>query len=136
MERSNDVTDEATSSRQRIFCIINGSEFAHEDDCNLTTFIETELDNLEAYDFDSDMDEGYYTNIDTSNQDSLLQSLIFPFADQEPDIQGLELEAIDKIAEEVEMLRLKDLGVFLPPETLVGRSKPQTSINQIRQDLA
>jgi len=29
--------------------------------------------------------------------------LIFPFADQELDIHGLELVAIDKIAEEVEI---------------------------------
>ena len=61
----------------RIFCIINGNQFAHEDDHNLTSFTETELDNLEAYDYDSDMDDEYYTSVDISNQDSLLQSLIF-----------------------------------------------------------
>ena len=121
-ERSDDASDEATSKRQRIFCIINGNEFAREDDHNLTTFTETELDNLEAYDYDSDMDDEYYTNIDASNQDSMLQTLIFPFADQEPDIHGLELAAIDKIAEEVEISRLKDLCVLLPPETLDGQN--------------
>ena len=121
-ERSDDASDEATSKRQRIFCIINGNEFAHEDDHNLTTFAETELDNLEAYDYDSDMDDEYYTSFDTQNQDSMLQHLIFPFTDQEPDIHGLELAAIDKMAEEVEISRLKDLGVLLPPETLDGRS--------------
>ena len=76
------------------------------------------------------MDDEYYTNIDTSNQDSMLQSLIFPFADQEPDIHGLELAAIDKIAEEVEFSQLKDLCVLLPPETLSGQSP-----NVFRQDL-
>ena len=74
---ADDASDEATSKRQRIFCIINGNELAHEDDHNPTTFSETELDNLEAYDYDSDMDDEYYTNIDTSNQDSMLQSLTF-----------------------------------------------------------
>ena len=95
--------------------------------CNLTTFTETELDNLEAYDYDSDMDDAYFTNIDTSNEGIMLQSLLFPFADQEPDIHGLELAAIDKIAEEVEISRLKDLGVCLPPETLDGQNPKRLS---------
>ena len=125
--RSDDAVDEGTSKRQRIFCIINGNEFAHEDDHNLTSFTETELDNLEAYDYDSDMDDEYYTSADISNQDSLLQSLIFPFSDQEPNIHGLELAAIDKIAEEVEISRLKDLGVLLPPETLDGQCPKRLS---------
>lgn len=55
------------------------------------------------------------------------QSLIFPFADQEPDIHGTELAAIDKVAEEVEISRLKDLGVLVPPETLDGRSPKRLS---------
>ncbi len=126
-EISDAASDEAASKRQRLFCIINGDEFAHEDDRNLTTFTETELDNLGADDYDSDLDDEYFTNIDTSNQDSMLQSLIFPCADQEPEIHGLELAAIDKIAEEVEISRLKDLGVLLPPETLCGQNPKHLS---------
>lgn len=40
----------------------------------------------------------------------MLQHLIFPFADQELDIHGLELVAIDKKAEEVEIAWLRDLA--------------------------
>ena len=48
----------------------------------------------------------------------LVQQLTFPFKEKEPDIQGADLETLDRIAEAVEISRLQSKGVLLPAKSI------------------
>ena len=44
--------------------------------------------------------------------------MIFPYADHEPKLSAEKLSHLDAVAMQVETMRLKNMGVLLPPETV------------------
>ena len=46
-------------------------------------------------------------------QDSLVQQLIFPHAEQEPQLPAGRMRYLDEVAMQVETMRLKQMGVLL-----------------------
>ena len=52
----------------------------------------------------------------TSNDD-MLKQLTVPYSTLEPDLPPVELLKLDMLAHELEIKRLKDMGVLIPSET-------------------
>ena len=98
-------------------------EVEHEDEPNTTYFEDEEVDNLEFY--DDQLDDFDYTKsldfepdqVDPS-LDEMISKLCKPFSTQEPNVSSDELSQLDALADKVEILRLKGLGVLLPTSTL------------------
>ena len=98
-------------------------EVEHEDEPNTTYFEDEEVDNLELY--DDQLDDFDYTKsldfepdqVDPS-LDEMISKLCKPFSTQEPSVSSDELSQLDALADKVEILRLKGLGVLLPTSTL------------------
>ena len=109
---------ERPSKHQRVLAV-----FEHEDDTHATFFEESEIDGMEAYDYgleyerdeDEDMHETFQTS-STSNDD-LLKQLTVPYSTLEPDLPPNELLKLDMLADELEIKRLKDMGVLIPAES-------------------
>lgn len=89
-----------------------------------------EVDSLEYYDWqliESELDE--QSNPITKGQlaaeiDELTKSLMFPWSEREPELDTETLAELDRVAELVEVMRLKGLGVLLPPDQ-VGSDQPK-----------
>ena len=60
--------------------------------------------------------------VDSSNSDKL-NMLMFPYSTQEPQLSESELQLLDAIADEVEMERLRKMGVLKPPESVESSAK-------------
>ena len=98
-------------------------EVEHEDEPNSTFFEEDEVDNLELY--DSQLEEFDYTEslefepdqVDPT-LDEMISKLCSSYSTQEPNLRDDELSQLDALADKVEILRLKGLGVLLPTATL------------------
>ena len=98
-------------------------EVEHEDEPNSTFFEEDEVDSLELY--DSQLEEFDYTEsleLESDQEDPSLDEMISklcrPYSTQEPNLNDDELSQLDALADKVEILRLKGLGVLLPTSTL------------------
>ena len=113
-----------------------GDEFdeKHEDETRAFDFNAEELELLEDYDNDlycfEDDDEGEAYDV-SSNPDSKLKALIFPYSLQEPQLSDAELQVLDGIADEVEMERLRDMKVLNDP-TQAGDSPKRLSTRFVR----
>lgn len=107
---------ESPFKRARI-TLISGTEYEHEDDQDLTTFTDADVDQLDLYDHEM---QGKWEEWDTDDLElnGLMQHLIFPFSEQEPVVSAAELEKIDSIAEQVETSRLVRMGVLLPIDSV------------------
>ena len=98
-------------------------EVEHEDEPNTTYFEDEEVDNLELYD-DQLVDFDYTKSLDFEpdqvdpSLDEMISKLCKPFSTQEPSVSSDELSQLDALADKVEILRLKGLGVLLPTSTL------------------
>ena len=98
-------------------------EVEHEDEPNTTYFEDEEVDNLELYDDQLD-DFDYTESLDFEPDqvdptlDEMISKLCKPFSTQEPNVSSDELSQLDALADKVEILRLKGLGVLLPTSTL------------------
>ena len=98
-------------------------EVEHEDEPNTTYFEDEEVDNLELYDDQLD-DFDYTKSLDFEPDqvdptlDEMISKLCKPFSTQEPNVSSDELSQLDALADKVEILRLKGLGVLLPTSTL------------------
>ena len=98
-------------------------EVEHEDEPNTTYFEDEEVDNLELYDDQLD-DFDYTKSLDFEPDqvdptlDEMISKLCKPFSTQEPNVSSDELSQLDALADKVEILRLKSLGVLLPTSTL------------------
>ena len=104
--------DESPSKRQRIAALIDGEFFDHEDDHHYLEFSGEELDALEAY--DEALNDGESCDDVVGNMDELMDQLSFPYTPQEPKPTAEELDQLDRLAEAVEVARLRDMGVLLP----------------------
>ena len=92
----------------------------HEDDPRTTYFEESEVDGLEVYDFSLDYERYEDANSPTHNSaascDEMLKQLTIPFTALEPDLPAAELLRLDTIADELEIKRLRSMGVLIPAE--------------------
>ena len=118
--------DEPASKKARI-CVVAGVEYEHEDDHNYTSFTSAELDSLEEFDFGlaSDADD------EPASEDVLVQQLIYPYTEQEPQLSTDQLKYLDAIAMQVETTRLKQMVVLLPPETVEGMNPKRLSTRYV-----
>ena len=98
-------------------CVIDGTEYTHEDAPNPTFFPNDELEDMEGYD-DELIAEREFADEDfdmTGSQlNEALEKLTYPFSENEPDLSIEELAALDKLAGDVELQRLRSMEVLLP----------------------
>ena len=118
--------EEPSFKHPRISCLIDGTEYPHEDACESTVFLDEELENLEDFEYEeSEQDAGeILSSYDVSG---LIEHLKFPHGNKEPELGGDKLAEVDEIAKSVEIIRLKGLGVLLPVESLTDASPKQLS---------
>ena len=92
----------------------------HEDDLHATYFEQSEVDGLEVYDFSLDYERDEDTNSFSDNSavscDEMLKQLTIPYTALEPDLPAAELLRLDMIADELEIKRLRGMGVLIPAE--------------------
>ena len=98
-------------------------EVEHEDEPNSTHFEDFEVDSLETYDeqldefYDDEYLEPAPDQVDAA-LDEMISRLCRPYSTQEPSVSDDELSQLDALADKVEIMRLKGLGVLLPTSTL------------------
>ena len=83
----------------------------HEDDSHATYF--------EAYEYtlcDDDTGDAYIHD-DTESTSDILQKLTFPYTKLEPELTAEDLLQLELLADELEISRLKLMGVLIPAET-------------------
>eukprot|EP00435_Cladocopium_sp_Y103_P051887 s469_g16.t1 len=119
---------EEPASKKARMCMIAGVEYEHEDDHNYTTFTNDELDSLEEFDFGMCADD---VEEEFSAEDWLVQQLVFPCSNQEPQLPLDQLLKLDAMAMEVGTLRLKKMGALLPPETVGGLNPKHLSTRYV-----
>lgn len=120
------VPEEPALKKARI-CVVAGVEYEHEDDHNYTSFTSDELDSLEEFDFGLTNDDGD----EPASEDVLVQQLVFPYTEQEPQLSTDQLKHLDAMAMEVETARLKQMGVLLPPESVEGMNPKRLSTRYV-----
>ena len=88
----------------------------HEDEPNPTHFEQGELDDLEDYDVGLELEESDALNpdVDESDMNESIGRLCRPYTSQDPVVPADELANLDALADQVEISRLKGLGVLLP----------------------
>ena len=59
--------------------------------------------------------------------DEMISKLCMPYSTQEPNLSDDELSQLDALADKVDILRLKGLGVLLPTSTLPPGGEGGTS---------
>ena len=118
-----EVGDERPSKHARVSrfihvrCVIDGTEYTHEDAPNPTFFSNDELEDMEGYD-DELITEREFEDEDFdmngSQLNEALEKLTYPFSENEPDLSIEELATLDKLADDVELQRLRSMEVLLP----------------------
>ena len=98
-------------------------EVEDEDEPNSTFFEEDEVDTLQMYDGQLDeFDHSESLEVEPDQVeptlDEMISKLCRQYSTQEPNLKDDELSQLDALADEVEILRLKGLGVLLPASTL------------------
>eukprot|EP00435_Cladocopium_sp_Y103_P018044 s405_g4.t1 len=86
--------------------------------------LSTELDGLEEFDFDLAKDDA---DDAVQSDDALLQQLIFPYADQEPQLPAEQIAYLDAVAMELETTHLKQMCGLLPADTVAGQDPKRLS---------
>ena len=86
--------------------------FEHEDDIHPLHFEDADVDSLELYDYECDEeDEGASTNVAS---DDIIKRLCVPYSTFELELEPSKLLELDLLADELEIGRLKAMGVFDP----------------------
>ena len=123
------TAEEPSSKFPRISCVIDGTEYPHEDACESTVFLDEELENLGDFEYEAseaaEQDAGETFGADEVSE--LLVHLKFSHGSKEPASSAEQLAEADELAKRVEIIRLKGLGVLLPVESLVDASPKQLS---------
>eukprot|EP00435_Cladocopium_sp_Y103_P027496 s2759_g6.t1 len=111
-----DGAGDRPSKHQRVFAV-----FENEDDLHATIFEESEIDGLETYDYsladEHDEDMNGFSDDSAFSSGDMLKQLTVPYCTLEPDLPPSELLQLDMIADELEIKRLKDMGVLIPVES-------------------
>ena len=110
--------------------IMAAMEIDHEDQPNLTQFLDEELDYMEDYDYNIE-DEQMTENFE-GNLESMLDKLSKPYSKEEPMMDAEELQELDALADLVEIARLQQQGVLIPPEQVVGDEVKTLSTKFVR----
>ena len=90
----------------------------HEDEPNTTCFDEDEVDMMEDYDdmLEEELDEG--GEFSAADMDANMEKLCKPFSRHEPELDVQELAELDSLADQVEISRLKSMGVLVSVDEL------------------
>eukprot|EP00435_Cladocopium_sp_Y103_P029275 s2567_g7.t1 len=96
-----------------------------EDGKPVFAFSQDELENLESYgmaldDFGEHDDDDAFVESPTSDVELLLREVTYPYTKDEPNVSSDELQRLDAVADRIEMIRLKGLGVLCDPCLLDG----------------
>ena len=110
------VSQECESAKP--FCQVLA--LGHEDQPSPTDFEQGELDDLEHYDggLELEEDDALEAEIDDSKLNGLVDRLCRPYSSEEPNVPADELAILDGLGDQVEISRLKGLGVLLPTSAL------------------
>eukprot|EP00435_Cladocopium_sp_Y103_P050009 s88_g15.t1 len=130
---ANDDGGDRPSKHQHISAVFGGE---HEDDLHATFFEESEIEGLETCDYglDNEPDEDVNISFDDSavSCDEMLKQLTVPYTTLEPDLPPSELLKLDMIADELEIKRLKDVGVLIPAEGCDGKVPKRLRTRMVR----
>ena len=123
------------------FAILQALSLEHDDEPNPTYFESNELDDLEAYDHDLDFenqnddDDGLQAGDPTSTSNDMeerVKQLCRPYSKNEPSPSPEELASLDSLADQVEIDRLRNLGVLLPVSALNGLEAKKLTTRFVR----
>ena len=87
--------------------IMAAMEIDHEDEPNLTQFLDEELDYMEDYDYNIEDEQMAEENFE-GNLESMLDKLSKPYSKEEPMMDDEELQELDALADLVEISRLSN----------------------------
>ena len=86
--------------------------FEHEDDTQPLYFEDADVGSLELYDYGcGEGDEGASTD---AASDDVIKRLCVPYSTFEPELEPSKLLELDLLADELEIGRLKAMGVLIP----------------------
>ena len=111
--------------------IMAAMEIDHEDEPNLTQFLDEELDYMEDYDYNIEDEQMAEDNFE-GNLESMLDKLSKPYSKEEPMMDDEELQELDALADLVEISRLQQQGVLIPPEQVEGEDVKTLSTKFVR----
>ena len=111
--------------------IMAAMEIDHEDEPNLTQFLDEELDYMEDYDYDIADEQVIDENFE-GDLESMLDKLSRPYSKEEPVMDYEELQELDALADLVEITRLRQQGVLIPPEQVEGEEIKTLSTKFVR----
>ena len=111
--------------------IMVAMEIDHEDEPNLTQFLDEELDYMEDYDYNIEDEQMAEENFE-GNLESMLDKLSKPYSKEEPMMDDEELQELDALADLVEISRLQQQGVLIPPEQVEGEDVKTLSTKFVR----
>ena len=106
-------------------------EIDHEDEPNLTQFLDEELDYMQDYDYNIEDEQMAEDNFE-GNLESMLDKLSKPYSKEEPMMDDEELQELDALADLVGISRLQQQGVLIPPEQVEGEDVKTLSTKFVR----
>ena len=111
--------------------IMAAMEIDHEDEPNLTQFLDEKLDYMEDYDYDIADEQVIDENFE-GDLESMLDKLSRLYLKEEPVMDYEELQELDALADLVEITRLRQQGVLIPPEQVEGEEIKTLSTKFVR----
>ena len=116
--RSRDLDDSGRPAKQAKVSapaqqIMAAMEIGHEDEPNLTQFLDEELDYMEDYDYNIEDEQVTDENFE-GDLESMPDRLSRPYSKEEPMMDVEELQELDALADLVEITRLQQQGVLIP----------------------
>ena len=134
--RSRDLDDSGRPAKQAKVSapaqqIMAAMEVDHEDEPNLTQFLDEELEYMEDYDYNIEDEQMTEENFE-GNLESMLDKLSKPYSKEEPMMDAEELQELDALADLVEIARLQQQGVLIPPEQVEGDDVKTLSAKFVR----
>eukprot|EP00435_Cladocopium_sp_Y103_P021846 s442_g5.t1 len=96
--------------------------FEHEDDTHALHFEHVEVDNLEMYEYECDEKDDEDASAELAPSDTLKRFCV-PYSTFEPELEPAKLIELDLLADELEISRLKSMGVLLPVDSFDTKSQ-------------
>jgi hypothetical protein len=128
-EGASDVDEANRPTKQaRIMAV-----FEHEDDMHPLHFQDGDVDTLELYEYEMEEEscEGAATDVASDN---VLKRLSVPHSTFEPELDPSTLLQLDLLADELEISRLKAMGVLIPAENydVAGQTPKKLTTRMVR----
>ena len=128
-EGASDVDEANRPTKQaRIMAI-----FEHEDDTHPLDFQDGDVDTLELHEYE--MEDEYWEGAATDvASDNVLKRLSVPHSTFEPELDPATLLQLDLLADELEISRLKAMGVLIPAESydVAGQTPKKLTTRMVR----